>query len=290
MKPILLFGLLFCAPRAQAAPAWEELAKMAGPQAALSPLTAPAPSPDPALAPRRPRNVLPSTLPDGPLIVVHATRSFDEEAAAAAGIDAVVARYKAARAPVVYLLHEQTRAEYALWYTRDRAPDYELFSEGGEHNLPLSGESVTVVGGFFGSYDGSRGCHTLAVRDAIRMHFEASSKPFTVHMPVRAIYFYEADAGTREQLLSLDVKTAGPDKLHELFDDFARLFFLTDNFSEVPAFGHPYLSGAERRRKDYREGASVDVDGYTFDLFFDEVPVASFGHGPRRVSLKLSRG
>ena len=219
--------------------------------------------------------------------MVHATREFDADASASAGIDALVREAKAAGRSVVYLVHDQTREGYAAWYTPDRSPDYEMFSEGGEHNLPLAGDAVTIAGGFFGSYDGHRGCQTLAVRDAIRMHFEASSAPFTVTMPVRALYFYEEDAGTRRDLIALDAKSASPAKLHTLFDDFPRLFFLTDNFSDVPAFGHPYGAGPGRADHRYREGASVDVDGYSFELFFDEVSVAKFGRGPREVRLKL---
>ena len=114
--------------------------------------------------------------------------------ARASGIDALVAAFKAQKRSIVYLLHDQSPKGYADWYTGDRRPGYELFSEGGEHNLPLADDAVTVAGGYFGSYDGSRGCQTLAVRDAIRMHFEASERPFTVFLPVRALYFYEEDA------------------------------------------------------------------------------------------------
>ncbi len=250
----------------------------AAPKAALSP---------DALWPSHEKNVLPERLGRNPLIVVHAVRDFDDDAAAVLGIDALVAKFKAQKRSVTYLVNDQTPEGYSDWYTQDRWPDFEIFSEGGEHNLPLHDDEVTVVGGFFGSYDGARGCQTLAARDAIRMHFEDSEKPFTVHFPVRAIYFYGEDSATREELLALDAKTASAEKLHELFDDFARLFFLTDNFSEVPAFGHPYPAGPDRRNKNYRGGASVDVDGYSFELFFGGISVSKFGHGPRKVSLRL---
>lgn len=287
IRASLLLGALslgLCAD-ARAETALEGLRALAGvrnPFALARPLGVPArPVPLPG------KSVLPSQLSDHPLIVVHATRFFDEAATAAPGIDSLVASFKAQGRSVVYLLNDQSPEGYSSWYTGDRRPDYELFSEGGEHNLPLAGDAVTVAGGYFGSYDSHRGCQTLAVRDAIRMHFEISPRPFTVFLPVRALYFYEEDEAMRRQLLSLDLESDSAAKLSELFDNFAALFFLTDNFSDVPAFGHPYLEGADRQNKNYRGGASVDVDGYSFELFFGGTPVSKFGHGPRKVSLKL---
>lgn len=291
-SPLVGALLIALGAEARAATALEQLGAMVGARvprvAAFAPAGAPRAALSPAaLSPVHEKNVLPAALSGHPLIVVHATRSFDEDATASAGVDALVESFKARGRSVVYLVHDQTPEGYSGWYTADRRPDHELFSEGGEHNLPLPGDEVTVAGGFFGSYDGHRGCQTLAVRDAIRMHFEASQRPFTVFLPVRALYFYEDDAGVREELLRLDPKTAPASKLRDVFDDFPRLFFLTENFSDVPAFGHPYLGGGERRNKGYRDGASVDVDGYAFELSFDGVPVAGFGRGPRKVLLKL---
>lgn len=289
---LLLGALSLClCAGARAESALEQLGAQAGagnfPALARSPrVAAPIAAPG-VLSPGHEKNVLPSELSDHPLIVVHATRFFDEAATAATGIDSLVASFKTQRRSIVYLLNDQSPEGYSSWYTGDRRPDYEMFSEGGEHNLPLAGDAVTVAGGFFGSYDSHRGCQTLAVRDAIRMHFEVSQRPFTVFLPVRALYFYEEDEAMRRQLLSLDLKTDSAAKLDELFDDFAALFFLTDNFSDVPAFGHPYLEGPDRQNKNYRGGASVDVDGYSFELFFGGTSVAKFGHGPRKVSLKL---
>ncbi|MEI7527338.1 MAG: hypothetical protein WCK76_00230 [Elusimicrobiota bacterium] len=242
-----------------------------------------------ALAPRNPKNKLPALLPDDPLIVVHASRAFDETASAAGGINAVVAGYRAAGRPVIYLLNDQSAQGYSDWYPADRSPDYELFSAGGEHNLPLAADQVTIIGGFFGSYDGARGCQTLAARDAIRMHFEASGKPFTVNMPLKAIYFYEEDAGIYKELLALDPKTAPPAAVRKVFDRFPELFFLVDNFPtsapDALGFGHPFTFQDEN--PGYRMGEPVDTARYAFELFFDGISVAKFGSGPRRVSLKL---
>jgi len=243
------------------------------------------------LSPAHEKNKLPAALADNPLIVVHASRFFDETAAAASGIDAVVAEFKAKKRPVVYLLDDQSARGYDDWYPGDRYPDYELFSAGGEHNLPLASDEATVVGGFFGSYDGSRGCQTLAVRDAIRMHFEASERPFTVHMPLRAIFFYDLDAEMREELLALDPETVAKAGILKVFDHFAENFFLTDTFpvstEDAVGFGHPFTE--QEADPAYRVGEPVDTARYAFELFFEGIKVSQFGGGPRKVSLRLYR-
>ena len=237
------------------------------------------------------KNKLPAALANNPLIVVHASRVFDEDAVAAPGIDEVVAKFKAEKRPVIYLINDQSGEGYGDWYSGDHSPDYELFSIGGEHNLPLLADEVTIVGGFFGSYDGARGCQTLAVRDAIRMHFESSGRPFTVHMPLKAIFFWDEYTDKRDELLALDPETASPAKLRKVFDRFAEIFFLVDTFpvstEEALGFGHPFLD--EEGNPAYRMGEPVDTARYTFRIFFGSRQVSEFGTGPRQVSLKLSR-
>jgi len=230
------------------------------------------------------KNELPQALPKNPLIVVHATTDFDDEAIAAPGIDKVTAQFKRENRPVVYLVSDQSLSGYESWYTKDRAPDFEIFSEGGEHNLPLAMDEVTIIGGFFGSYDGARGCQTLATRDAIRMHFELSDRPFTVHMPLEGIYFYEDDAAIRESLLGMNSKTASKAAVSKLFHEFAELFFLTETWGPGIEFSHPYVGESNL---SYRPGEPVNTDGYTFTLFLNDRSVSRFGHGPRKVALRL---
>ncbi|HAH31238.1 MAG TPA: hypothetical protein DCL44_02870 [Elusimicrobia bacterium] len=244
------------------------------------------------LLPLNARNILPAALPENPLIVVHASRFFDEKAIAASGINAVVAQFKAQQRPVIYLLNDQSARGYSDWYPGDRAPDYEMFSAGGEHNLPMSGDEVTIAGGFFGSYDGSRGCQTLAARDAIRMHFEVSDRPFTVYMPLRAIYFYEEDITMRKKLLELSPKSSSPAAVQKVFDNFAESFFLTDTFptstEDAMGFGHPFTE--QELNPAYRKGEPVDTARYSFELVFNDIQVSKFGEGPRKVSIKLYNG
>ena len=243
----------------------------------------------PQLSPANEKNKLPVSLANNPLIVVHASRVFDVKEMAEPGIDNIVAKFKAEKRPVIYLVNDQSAQGYSSWYTGDHSPDYEIFSAGGEHNLPLLGDEVTVVGGFFGSYDGGRGCHMLATRDAIRMHFESSDRPFTVNLPLKAIFFYDGDVRKREELLALDPETATAAQLGKAFSNFAESFFLVDNFPtstpDALGFGHPFPS--EDQNPAYRDGEPVDTARYTFRLFFGSRQVSEFGSGPRQVSLKL---
>lgn len=256
-------------------------------------MTAPAAVPVPSpvatpLAPKNKKNRLPARLPDNPLIVVHSSRIFDDKESARAGIDPVVAAFKEAGRPVIYLVNDQSVSGYSAWYTADRSPDYEIFSAGGENNLPLRADSVTIAGGFFGSYDGARGCHTMAVRDAIRMHFEYSRRPFTVNIPIGAVYFYNEDTGVREQILALP-KAPSEAELRRVFEDFEENFFLSDNFTastdDAITFGHPFPD--PEANPAYRMGKPVDTARYAFEVFFNGIKVSKFGTGPRKVSLKL---
>lgn len=291
-NPVLAFAFVFSFLNSSVA---AQLRNISAVEIRQSNIEVPAPVPAvvaPALLPLNAKNILPATLANNPLIVVHASRSFDEEASAASGIDAVVAEFKAQKRPVAYLINDQSPQGYSDWYPGDRSPDYELFSAGGEHNLPLQGDEVTIAGGFFGSYDGARGCQTLATRDAVRMHFEVSDRPFTVFMPLRAIYFYEDDAYTQKELLALDPKTASPAEIKKVFDNFEESFFLTDTFptssEDAMGFGHPFTE--QELNPGYHMGEPVDTARYAFELFFDGVLVSKFGSGPRKVSLKLYNG
>lgn len=243
------------------------------------------------ISPLNQANILPSELGKNPLIVVHATSFFDEKMSARQALNALISSYRKKVGRVIYLLHDESAEGMSLFYTEERKPDYEFFSAGGEHNLPLNDSEVTVAGGFFGSYDGSRGCHALAVRDAIRMHFESSMTAFTVHMPMEAIYYYEEDLPQIKQIMALDPRLDTPEKIKKVFGDFAGLFFLVDNFeTSTPdslGFAHPFVSLDEH--PGYRPGEPVDTARYSFSLYFEDILIQEFGQGPRKVNIKLRR-
>jgi hypothetical protein len=235
------------------------------------------------ITPLHPTNQMPASLAEHALLVVHATTEDPESVQAINGIDKLIAEFKKAQRPVIFLRDDITAAGDAAWITKDRSPDYDLFSEGGEHNLPLVANEVTIVGGYFGSYDGSRGCQTLAMRDAARMHFEKSKTALTIHMPVPALYFYEGDQTTRRQLLKFRVSRDLLKNWKTTFPDFPTKFFLTDTFPPSTQFSHPYVGDMNRH---YRKGTPTTLSNYSFELFFMGNSLNDkFGSGPRKVVL-----
>jgi hypothetical protein len=223
------------------------------------------------------------------LVVTHATTEFDQDKSAAAGIDQLVGEFKAKGRPVIYLVSDQSEQGYQRWYTTDRSPDYEIFSEGGEHNLPISANEVTIIGGFFGSTDTLNGCHALAVKDAIRMHFETSNAPLTVHIPIRATYFYQEWNSIRQTLLKdgrIDLNSFGIEKY-----PFASMFFLREgndgagDDGNEQNFAHYYTGD---QNKKYRAGAEVSREKYQFRFYVNDQLIESVtGSGKRIVNLKM---
>lgn len=222
------------------------------------------------------------------LIVTHATTQFDSEKSAETGINKLVEEFKAMNRPVVYLVSDQSEEGYQRWYTKDRSPDYEVFSEGGEHNLPISDE-VTIIGGFFGSTDTLNGCHALAVKDAIRMHFETSNAPLTIHVPIKATYFYDEWESIRKSMLdtnSIDLTQFGVRKY-----PFASIFFLREgndgagDDGNEQFFAHYYTGD---QNKTYRFGEDVSREKYQFKFYLNDQLIESVtGAGKRIVNLKL---
>ena len=252
-------------------------------------VTSRSPSSEFSLKPRVGLEKLTSIATQHALIVVHATTEFDENKVAGDGIDQLVREFKAKGRPVIYLVNDLSEKGYQRWYTADRSPDFVIFSEGGEHNLPIAMNEVTIVGGFFGSTDTMNGCHALAIKDAIRMHFEASNAPLTVHVPIKATYFYSEWESNREVLLKtgkpLDLSSTGIPRY-----PFATLFFLREDGGagddgNEPDFAHSYF-GTEN--KNYRPGEQVSRDKYQFNFFVnEELFEAVKGPGKRIVNIKL---
>lgn len=223
------------------------------------------------------------------LIITHATTEFDQDQSAAAGIDQLVGEFKAKGRPVIYLVSDQSEQGYQRWYTTDRSPDFEVFSEGGEHNLPISSNEVTIAGGFFGSTDTLNGCHALTVKDTIRMHFEISNAPLTVHIPIKATYFYEEWNSIRQTLLKdgrIDLNSFGLDKF-----PFASMFFLREgndgagDDGNEQNFAHYYTGD---QNKKYHAGEEVGREKYQFRFYVNDQLIESVtGSGKRIVNLKM---
>lgn len=232
---------------------------------------------------------LPSIAKQHALVVTHATSFFDEKKTAAAGIDQLVREFKAKGLPVVYLMSDQSEKGRTMWYTTDRAPHFEVFSEGGEHNLPIAGNEVTIVGGFFGSTDTMAGCHALAMKDAIRMHFEVSEAPLTIHIPLKATYFYDEWEPFRDEML----KTGRVDlsRIEISRYPFASLFFLREgndgagDDGNEQIFAHFYHG---KENKTYRHGEEVSREKYQFNFYLNGKLIESVtGVGKRIVNFKM---
>jgi hypothetical protein len=288
---------------------------------------------------------LPESIETHALLVTHASEEYDRDKTAKSGIDKIIAIFKTQGRPIIYLNDARTDMDYSKWYTHELHPDYHIFSEGGEHNLPLRTSEVTVVGGFFGSKDMARGCHALTLQDSIRMHFEMSNEPFSINLPLDAIYFYEEDLQQRDEMLALNTDEFTTDKLKERFKTFASHYFLQYDYDfahyYVPPrsvakeiFRHRSTSTRKSRfiqiqyekdlntkqhqrieaqdnqnsisntqddfetwyrdtyltpmaNKSYLPGKAVNLDHYTFNLFFNGILVSTFGTGTRTVNLKL---
>ncbi len=141
---------------------------------------------------------------EGPaLIVVHASTKFDDSLQAKNEIDKKINEFKAKQLPVIYLMSDLTPQGQALWYTNDRNPDYVVYSTGGEHNIPLTGSDLTVVGGFWGNSDMRSGCHSSALRNVVLsyFHWEQQRSPLSIHLPIGAIYFFNDFLSMREELI-----------------------------------------------------------------------------------------
>ncbi|WP_413561122.1 hypothetical protein [Bdellovibrio sp. HCB209] len=232
------------------------------------------------LTPRFTLNKLNSIANKHTLIITHASTQFDEARTAKDGVDQLVREFKAKGLPVVYLVNDQSPLGYQRWYTADRSPDFEIFSEGGEHNLPVHGNEITIVGGFVGSTDTLNGCQTLAMKDAIRMHFEVSKSPLTIHVPVKATYTFGEWSNIRESMLKsgwVDLKDI------QFKYPFASLMFLRGGIygddGNEPFFAHNY---SQHENKSYRQGEEVSREKYQFNFYINDKLLESVKDGPNK--------
>lgn len=247
------------------------------------------PSSDSTLKPRLSLDQLSRVENQHVLIVTHATEFFDTGKSAAEGIDRIIQQFKDLGRPVIYLVSDQSDEGYRQWYTRDRAPDFEIFSEGGEHNIPLAASEVTIIGGFFGSTDTLNGCHALSMKDAIRMHFQTSKADLTIHVPLAATYFYDEWSFQREHIL----KNGKPLLSSEIPYPFASMYFLREgnegagDDGNEQYFAHDYTG---KENKTYHRGDYQAVSRKTHQFHFyvnDQLFESVVDSGKQRVNIRL---
>lgn len=81
---------------------------------------------------------------DSVMIVVHASSTYDARFTTKRGVDEAVRFAKSRRIPVIYL---QDDSPEQFYFVEDCAPDYWVFSKGGEVGFDVSASHVYIVGG-----------------------------------------------------------------------------------------------------------------------------------------------
>lgn len=113
------------------------------------------------------------------MIVVHASSTYDARLSTKRGIDEAVAFAKSKRIPVVYL---QDHSPEQFYFTEDCAPDYWVFSEGGEISFDIPPSHVYIVGGHLEL------CMSTALHAILYQWAKRPPRNFTVTYLMDAIY------------------------------------------------------------------------------------------------------
>jgi hypothetical protein len=219
------------------------------------------------------------------LIVVHA-HDICMEPPVVGCIDNVVAKFKARKLPVFYLMTGETQkiqyqADWAWdtdmygdrWMLKDRQPTAALFSAEGIHTLVLPTKDIVIVGAYWAQ------CHLHATLDAIQGHFDHSEAPVNIHFPLGAIREASSEFSSVE-----DEFAFGPIPDNESFCKHKARQFFDESF------------GADRKKtSEGRPGTAVAFSDYSFRVFCgatdedvdDDVEIETFGTGPRVVNLRF---
>ncbi|MBI4406239.1 MAG: hypothetical protein HY537_18915 [Deltaproteobacteria bacterium] len=202
------------------------------------------------------------------LLVVHGNYRYDAKGLAKNGIDQYVSLFKNQRRPVIFLMDYAEDSDL-FWYTQDRNPSFAVFSAGGEHNLRLETNELTIVGGFFGDYDTHHGCHFAALVDAISRRFLYSQQTLKIHFPVSAVFPYEEELALFKNFLGGLI--SDEEFIKSVHD---QLFFSEDSAYLGTSNG---ISG------------TLSTDDYRFEYFVGEKNIFSYGTGKRVVEFRFSK-
>lgn len=116
---------------------------------------------------------------DSILLVVHASSKYDPQFVAKRGVDEAVAFAREMHMPVVYLEDEPPEQFH---YTEDCAPDYWVYSEGGEIPFPVGARHVYIAGGHLEL------CLSLAANQVIEQWAKRAPGDFKLTFLMDAIY------------------------------------------------------------------------------------------------------
>lgn len=116
---------------------------------------------------------------DSVMIVVHQSATYDARFSTKRGVDEAVKFAKSRKIPVVYL-QDDTPDEY--YFMSDCAPDYWVFSAGGEITFDVAPSHVYIVGGHLEL------CMSAALHDIIHQWSKRAPQNFTITYLMDAIY------------------------------------------------------------------------------------------------------
>ncbi|MBE0615466.1 MAG: hypothetical protein IH604_17495 [Burkholderiales bacterium] len=116
---------------------------------------------------------------DSVMIVVHATSTFDSRISTKRGLDEAVRFAKNMRIPVIYL---QDDSPEQFYFMEDCAPDYWVYSDGGEITFDVTPTHVYIAGGHLEI------CLSATLHDVLFQWAKRSPGHFTVTYLMDAIY------------------------------------------------------------------------------------------------------
>ena len=113
------------------------------------------------------------------MIVVHATSTHDARFSSKRGVDEAVRFAKERRIPVIYLQDDSAEQFY---FMEDCAPDYWVFSQGGEVSFEVAPSHLYIVGGHVEM------CMSATIHDVLLQWAKRPARNFTVTYFMDAIY------------------------------------------------------------------------------------------------------
>ena len=116
---------------------------------------------------------------DSVMIVVHASSTYDARFSTKRGVDEAVRFAKGKKIPVIYL---QDDTPEQFYFTDDCAPDYWVFSEGGEIRFDVSPSHVYIAGGHLEL------CVSASLNAILYQWAQKSPRKFKVTYLMDAIY------------------------------------------------------------------------------------------------------
>lgn len=116
---------------------------------------------------------------DSVMIVVHATSTHDARFSSKRGVDEAVRFAKERRIPVIYLQDDSPEQYY---FMEDCAPDYWVFSQGGEVSFDVAPAHLYIVGGHVEM------CMSATIHDVLFQWAKRPARNFTVTYFMDAIY------------------------------------------------------------------------------------------------------